>query len=75
MEKSKTKILIIHTKYQEKGGEDIAVENEIKFLQDNFITNKIVISNHGNFLSLFLLLILEVIFRINRILKKELSDF
>ena len=28
-----------------------------KILQDNFITNKIVISNHGNFLSLFLLLI------------------
>ena len=33
MEKNKTKILIIHTKYQEKGGEDVAVENEIKFLQ------------------------------------------
>ena len=75
MEKSKTKILIIHTKYQEKGGEDIAVENEIKFLEDNFITNKIVISNHGNFLVLSLLLIFRSNFRINRILKKELSNF
>ena len=52
------KVLLIHTKYQNIGGEDIAVENEIKFLQDNFITNKIVISNHGNFLALSLLLIL-----------------
>ena len=75
MEKNNTKILIIHTKYQEKGGEDIAVENEIKFLKDNFITNEIVTSNHGNFLTLALLLIIRSNFLINRILKRELADF
>ena len=31
------KILIIHTKYQHIGGEDIAVENEAKFLKKNLV--------------------------------------
>ena len=31
------KILVIHTKYRNKGGEDIAVENEIVLLKENFV--------------------------------------
>ena len=30
------KLLVIHTEYQEKGGEDIAVRNEIDFLSKYF---------------------------------------
>ena len=34
MNKTKTeKILVIHTHYRDKGGEDIAVDEEIKFLR------------------------------------------
>ena len=37
MNKNKSKkILIIHTHYQEKGGEDIAVDEEVKFLSKFF---------------------------------------
>ena len=30
----KTKVLVIHSKYQNIGGEDIAVLNEVKFLKN-----------------------------------------
>ena len=30
------KILVIHTNYQNTGGEDIAVKNEVSFLKKNF---------------------------------------
>lgn len=53
------KILIVHTKYQNIGGEDIAVENEVRFLEKYFdvkslyFTNKI--ENYFNDLSIFIL--------------------
>ena len=53
------KILIVHTKYQNIGGEDIAVENEVRFLEKYFdvkslyFTNKI--ENYFNDFSLFIL--------------------
>ncbi len=75
MNKNKTKVLVIHTNYQEKGGEDIAVEEELKFLQENFITDEIVISNHGNLISIILSLALRSNFRFNKILKKKLDQF
>jgi len=33
------KILIIHTKYMNTGGEDIAVDNELKLLNKNYEVN------------------------------------
>jgi len=39
------KILIVHTKYRLKGGEDIAVENEIKFLEKHFDIETLIFSN------------------------------
>ena len=39
------KILVIHTQYQIQGGEDIAVENEVKFLQNNFDIERLTFSN------------------------------
>ena len=39
------KILVIHTQYQIQGGEDIAVENEVKFLQNNYDIERVTFSN------------------------------
>lgn len=39
------KLLVIHTEYQEKGGEDIAVRNEINFLSKYFETEELIFSN------------------------------
>jgi len=46
---TKKKVLIVHNKYRNLGGEDLAVENEIEFLQEYFnvevlyFTNKVLI--------------------------------
>ena len=39
------KILIIHTRYTETGGEDIAVDNEIQFLGQNYQVETLVFQN------------------------------
>ena len=54
------KILVLHTKYREFGGEDNAVEQEIKFLESNpnYKVEKLLYSNNSaNFLSLLKILI------------------
>jgi len=46
---TKKKVLIVHNKYRNLGGEDLAVDNEIEFLQEHFnvevlyFTNKVLI--------------------------------
>jgi len=40
------KILVIHTKYRNKGGEDIAVENEIALLKENFEIEELYFTNN-----------------------------
>ena len=39
------KILIIHNKYRNLGGEDIAVDNEVQFLQKHFEVKTLYFSN------------------------------
>ena len=39
------KILVIHTNYREIGGEDVAVDNELKLLADHFEVDKLIFSN------------------------------
>ena len=39
------KVLIVHTKYQHIGGEDIAVLNEYNFLKNKFIVDIIYFDN------------------------------
>ena len=39
------KILLIHTKYQDLGGEDIAVENEASLLKENFKVREVYFQN------------------------------
>ena len=53
------KILVIHTQYRERGGEDIAVDEEIKFLSKFYNVDSLIFSNKfkKKFLqSLFLIL-------------------
>lgn len=60
MSKNKSeKILVIHTLYRDKGGEDIAVDEEIKFLRKFYDVDTLFFSNKFDkkfFQSLFLLL-------------------
>ena len=60
MNKNKSKkILVIHTHYRDKGGEDIAVDEEIKFLRKFYDVDTLFFSNKFDkrfFQSLFLLL-------------------
>jgi glycosyltransferase involved in cell wall biosynthesis len=39
------KILIVHTRYQNLGGEDVAVENEVEFLAKHFTVDTLYFSN------------------------------
>ena len=39
------KILVIHTNYQQTGGEDIAVQKEISFLRKKYIVEEIIFNN------------------------------
>ncbi len=39
------KILVLHTQYQIQGGEDIAVENEMNFLRENYDIERLIFSN------------------------------
>ena len=46
MNKNKSKkILVIHTHYREKGGEDIAVDEEVKFLSKFYNVDTLFFSN------------------------------
>ena len=49
------KVLIIHNKYRFRGGEDIAVENEISLLRNSYIVEEIFFENSvTNFFSQFI---------------------
>ena len=39
------KLLIIHTKYRDRGGEDVAVENEVELFKKHFNVKTIYFSN------------------------------
>jgi len=39
------KILVVHNRYQLLGGEDVAVDSEIKFLSKHFEIKKIIFEN------------------------------
>ena len=70
------KILIIHNEYKERGGEDIAVEDEIKFLSDHFEVDTVLLLNkiekpYSQFLSFLTLNNPES----NKLIKKKLDEF
>ena len=42
------KILVLHTNYIHIGGEDVAVNNEIKFLKENYHVDSLLLPNTIN---------------------------
>ena len=70
------KILIIHNEYKERGGEDIAVEDEIKFLSNHFEVDTVLLLNkierpYSQFLSFLTLNNPES----NKLIKKKIDEF
>ena len=75
MQNENYKILIIHTNYMETGGEDIAVDNEIQLLKENFITKELIFSNKGKFLKNLLILLFLSNNYANKKIDKEIINF
>ena len=70
------KILVIHTNYQNAGGEDIAVKNEINFLKKNFIVDEIFFQNKiENYFTQFFYFILNKNFKSLRIVNAKIKSF
>ena len=70
------KILVIHNNYQNVGGEDIAVKNEVSFLKNFFEIETIYFRNNNkNLLYNFLSLLVGSNLSSNRRIKKVLNDF
>ncbi len=70
------KILIIHNKYQNIGGEDIAVDNEVSLLKNYFEVETLFYSNNiSNYLSQVISFILNRNDKSTKILEKKIRDF
>lgn len=70
------KILIIHNKYREVGGEDIAVENEINLLKKSYEVKVLYFNNNfESFINTLISFFTLTNFQSNRIIKKELKQF
>lgn len=71
------KVLFIHTKYMERGGEDSVVESEIKLLKENGYDVEVLYFNNGNhtfFNLLFLPFNIISYFKIIKVLKRVKPD-
>ena len=70
------KVLIVHNKYQQLGGEDIAVENEIQFLKKYYDVRVIYFENKiTNYFKQTLYFILNKNISSARLLKRTLEEF
>jgi len=70
------KILVIHTNYKEKGGEDISVNNEINLLKTKFDVRELYFNNKNvNMLNFFNLLLFNRNFTSVKKLKSILNNF
>ena len=70
------KILFIHTFYQNKGGEDIAVENELNLLKEVFEVETLFFSNNvKNYFLEFFSFIFNRNFKNERLLNQKISEF
>tara|TARA_B110000444_G_scaffold151054_1_gene141341 strand:+ start:6413 stop:7561 length:1149 start_codon:yes stop_codon:yes gene_type:complete len=70
------KILIIHTKYRHKGGEDIAVENEITLLKENYEVEELYfINNIQNFFQQAISFIFNTNKNSNNLLNETIQRF
>ena len=70
------KILFIHTFYQNKGGEDIAVENELNLLKEVFEVETLFFSNNiKNYFLEFFSFVLNRNIKNQRSLNQKISEF
>ena len=70
------KILLIHNKYREVGGEDIAVDNEISFLRQSYDIKTIYFDNEvENFFKQLLYFFTNHNLKSVKLLKEEISSF
>ncbi len=70
------KLLVIHNKYQQIGGEDIAVENEIKFLKKNYKVEYLYFENKiTNYFFDFFTFITNKNTKSTYILEKKIKEF
>lgn len=70
------KILVIHNKYRQLGGEDIAVENELIMLKKNYEVKELYFNNNiKNYSQLILSFVLNKNLKSMLILKKTIKEF
>ena len=66
------KILLVHTSYQNLGGEDVAVENEITLLKNHFEVETLIFSNNVKmYFSQFIYFIFNKNFKSMKFFKKN----
>lgn len=70
------KVLILHNKYIEKGGEDIAVQREIELLKEKYIVKELIFDNKDTgILNTFIIFLTNSNYRVNKIIKNTINDF
>lgn len=70
------KILVIHNKYREVGGEDIAVNNEIELLQTSYLVDTLIFENDiKNHILQFVYFLINRNLKSEKELKKKLEEF
>ena len=70
------KLLIIHTKYRDRGGEDVAVENEVELLKKHFNVKTIYFSNEiENYFTQAIAFILNRNIKSDRKIINEIDSF
>lgn len=70
------KVLVLHNSYQNLGGEDIAVENEISFLRKHFELETLFFTNNiSSYIAQFIYLVFNKNFSSMKILKNKIQDF
>lgn len=71
----KQKILLIHNKYLNKGGEDLAVESEIEFLKKYYNVEVIYFYNNFSVLGIFTSIFLNKNPKSEKIILKKIKEF
>ncbi len=72
---SKKKVLIVHNKYRNLGGEDLAVENEVLFLKEHFNVEVLYFTNNVFIIKQIFNFILNKNFFAERKILKTVQDF
>ena len=68
------RILFVHNEYLEVGGEDIAVQNEIRYLKDHYQVSELIYSNNiKNYIFQILYFLFNKNFESRKILEKKNS--